>query len=242
MKRNFNLFAIFLVFISTLAFADQKTEVIKIIDGDTFTVLSAGRPEKIRLFGIDCPEKNQAYGEEAKNFTSKFIKGKTIKIVPVTFDLYGRSVSIVYIDGKCINEELLKAGLAWHFERYSKKPKWKELCRKAKLNKSGLWLEDNPTPPWEYRKKRKKYWRYDSYTKTWKEVKPHKESTIQRPRIAEIPNFSSSSNTNHNYNPSQSTRSNKLPSLDQSKSVKVKGYYRKDGTYVRPHTRKRQKR
>ena len=118
-----------------------------------------GKPEKIRLYGIDTPESTQAFGTGAKNFTYAMVYRKSVNVEPVTTDRYGRTVGIVHVDGKSLSEELVKSGFAWVYDRYCKKDmcvKWKLLEKEARQSKSGLWSQDNPVAPWVYRRKRKK--------------------------------------------------------------------------------------
>jgi endonuclease YncB( thermonuclease family) len=128
-------------------------KVIKISDGDTFHVLRDDQfTEKIRLYGIDCPERAQAFSQKAKNFLSDLIFGKTVRIVKKDTDLYGRTVAIVFIDTTNVNEALLRASLAWHYTRYDQNPRWADLEKEAETAKRGLWVDPHPTPPWEWRK------------------------------------------------------------------------------------------
>ena len=118
-----------------------------------------GKPEKIRLYGIDTPESKQAFGTGAKNFTYAMVYRKSVNVEPVTTDRYGRTVGIVHVDGNSLSEELVKSGYAWVYDRYCKKDmcdKWKQLEEAARQSKTGLWSQDNPVEPWTYRKKEKK--------------------------------------------------------------------------------------
>lgn len=138
--------------------------VIKVIDGDTITILNNNKQIKIRLYGIDAPEKKQPYGNKAKQFLSKFIFNKMVDIEPFNTDRYGRVVAIItYSEVKgnsyIINEELIKNGMAWVYEKYCKEPykyKWLILQEKAKINKIGLWTQNNPNNPEDFRKHNKK--------------------------------------------------------------------------------------
>lgn len=128
---------------------------IKVSDGDTIKVrLDDDSVEKVRLYGVDCPEKRQSFGREATQFTKDMVSGKTVNISPVTTDKYGRTVAWVYVDGKCLDKELLKAGLAWHYKEYSEEEELAILEEEARAKKIGLWQEPNPTPPWEWRHSR----------------------------------------------------------------------------------------
>lgn len=129
-------------------------KVIGVKDGDTIEVYFDGKSETIRLLDIDCPEKKQAFGTKAKQFTSDLCFGKEVKIVSNRKrDRYKRLLGTVYIDDLNLNEELLKAGLAWHFKKYSNKSHYAKLENTARANKSGLWNDNNPIAPWEFRKK-----------------------------------------------------------------------------------------
>jgi micrococcal nuclease len=114
---------------------------------------------KVRLYGIDCPEGHQAFGNRAKQFTSDFVFGKVVDVDLVTKDRYGRTVGVVRVKGKTLNEELIKAGMAWVFIEYCKKPicrEWSRLQEEARKDKRGLWTDKNPLPPWESRRERRR--------------------------------------------------------------------------------------
>ena len=126
-------------------------KVVGVSDGDTITVLHQGKGEKIRLYGIDCPEKKQAFGKRAKQFTSDTVFGKTVEVRPVAIDRYGRTIAWIYVNGTCLNEELLKAGLAWHYKRYSSERHLARLEDRARQQKAGLWGDPHAIPPWDFR-------------------------------------------------------------------------------------------
>ena len=105
------------------------------------------------MFGIDSPERGQPFNAKAKEFTAALIAGKEIKVAIRNKDRYGRFVCDVYLnDGTYVNAELVKAGYAWHFTRYSDDEALARLQEDARKNKRGLWQDDNPLPPWEFRK------------------------------------------------------------------------------------------
>ena len=136
-------------------------KVVGVSDGDTITVLHDGQGEKIRLYGIDTPEKRQDFGKKAKQFTSKMVFGKIVKVVVHATDRYGRTVGLVYCgkNDRCLNEELVKHGLAWVYIKYCSKPicdKWRDLEEKARQSRIGLWQAQNPMPPWTFRHTRKR--------------------------------------------------------------------------------------
>jgi endonuclease YncB( thermonuclease family) len=125
---------------------------VGVSDGDTISVMHEGKAEKIRLYGIDCPEKGQPFGKRAKQFTSDMVFGKTVEVKPVTIDRYGRTVAWIYSDDICLNKELLRAGLAWHYKQYSSDEDLALFELDARGKKIGLWADFNPIPPWEWRR------------------------------------------------------------------------------------------
>jgi micrococcal nuclease len=102
-----------------------------------------------------CPEKKQAFGTRAKQFTSDLVFGKVVDVEPIEIDRYGRAVGIVKLeDGQIVNEEIVRAGFAWVYDRYCKKPlclEWKRIEGEARASQVGLWKDKNPLPPWEWR-------------------------------------------------------------------------------------------
>jgi len=103
--------------ISTDSFA-WSAKVVSVSDGDTITVLHFGHQEKIRLYGIDCPEKAQDYGQKAKDLTGALIAGRTVDVETKTVDRYGRTVGLVTVDGQSLNELIVQNGYAWVYRQY----------------------------------------------------------------------------------------------------------------------------
>jgi endonuclease YncB( thermonuclease family) len=130
-------------------------KVVAIADGDTFTLLSKENKQiKIRLYGIDTPERKQPYGTAARQYLSELIFGQQVKYEVLDIDRYQRTIAIVFTaDKKNVNEEMIKAGYAWHYKQYDQNPEWTRLEQIARKNRSGLWADANPSPPWEWRKK-----------------------------------------------------------------------------------------
>ncbi len=127
--------------------------VVRISDGDTFTGLdSQNRQVKIRLHGIDAPEKAQAFGNVARKALGDLIEGKTVEVQQVDKDRYGRVVANVHIGGTHVNRELVAKGLAWRYVQYDKKGEFTQVEQAAKTARKGLWADANPVPPWEWRK------------------------------------------------------------------------------------------
>ena len=127
-------------------------------DGDTITVLHNGKGERIRLHGIDCPEKRQAFGNRAKQFTSNLVFAKTVTVQAVDRDRYGRTVGVVLLpDGRSLNHELVWGGLAWMYRRYTTDQSLSDLEEEARVARRGLWADAHAVPPWEWRGIRKRY-------------------------------------------------------------------------------------
>ncbi len=147
-----------LLFIGDTHFITEPftAKVIGVQDGDTIKVLKGKKTFVIRLADIDCPEKKQPFGNVAKKFTSDLCFGKEVRIIPTRKpDRYKRIIATVWIDTISLTKELVKSGLAWHFTNYSKDPLLAKLEQQARANKQGLWKDQNPTPPWEWRQPKK---------------------------------------------------------------------------------------
>jgi micrococcal nuclease len=141
-----------ILFPTLLLAADFTGRLVAISDGDTISVLHNGRAEKIRLNGIDCPEKRQAFGQRVKQFTSKLAFGKEVTVKTFGHDKYRRTLGDVILpDGRSLNPELVKAGLAWWYEKYSKDTTLRDLQEEARRAKRGVWIYPDPIAPWDWR-------------------------------------------------------------------------------------------
>ncbi len=148
-----------LLLIIALSFATLSQawtgKVVGISDGDTIKVLRDGKQVKIRLYGVDTPEKVQSFGNKAKQFTASLVGGKMVDVETITTDRYGRTVGQVAVSGDLLDTELVKAGMAWVYLKYcDRQPLCNNLIKlesKAKANGIGLWSVPNPQPPWEWR-------------------------------------------------------------------------------------------
>lgn len=152
----FLLVSIFHLFIAGNVFA-WPGQIVSITDGDTLKILHEGQQVKVRLYGIDAPEKKQAFGQAAKSQLQVLVTGKQIDIDPVDIDRYGRTVGIVRADGAVINGEMVKSGYAWVYEQYCSRSEcrdWKAEQAQAVTARWGLWQDPAPTPPWEWRRKK----------------------------------------------------------------------------------------
>ena len=134
---------------------EYLVSVVSIADGDTFTGLTTDNKQvKCRIYGIDAPEKKQAFGNRSKQTLSDLIFGNQVHIKIQNKDRYRRAVVWVFtVEGKDVSAEMLKTGMAWHFKKYSKDAGYAEIENIARKQKIGLWADQNPVPPWEFRSK-----------------------------------------------------------------------------------------
>ena len=152
------LFAILIT--HCLAQADTLTgRVVRVTDGDTIVVLDQGNTQhKIRLTGIDAPERKQAFGTKSKEHLSDSVAGKFVVVEYDKRDRYLRILGKVLLSDQDMNLEQIRAGMAWHYKKYQgeQPPSDRELYSEAEIEakeaKRGLWYDPEPLPPWEYRK------------------------------------------------------------------------------------------
>lgn len=125
----------------------------RISDGDSFEGRGKEGTFRIRLYGIDAPEMGQDFSRKSKEGLGELCRSGPLKVVVINKDKYGRLVCNVYNNkGQFINEVMVAEGLAWHFKKYSSDRVLDSLESDARGNKKGLWILENPLPPWEYRK------------------------------------------------------------------------------------------
>jgi endonuclease YncB( thermonuclease family) len=130
-------------------------QVVKVLDGDLIEVLHQGKAERIRLNGIDCPEKGQAYGERAKQAIFDLVTGKEVMLNTYGPDRNGRTLAdVLLIEGANVNYVLVKEGWCWWDRKYAPGNRNLEgLEKEAREAKKGLWADPNPVPPWKWRKR-----------------------------------------------------------------------------------------
>lgn len=130
---------------------------VSIADGDTISVMYHGVEVRVRLNAVDCPERRQAFGNVAKRFTSDLVFGKIVTVSPTDTDRYGRTVGDVLTpDGRSLNQALVEAGLAWWFRQYAPDDRrLQALEAEARNARRGLWRDESPIPPWEFRRMRR---------------------------------------------------------------------------------------
>ena len=144
-----------------LVLADTLSgQVTKVVDGDTLSSVDAAHTRyKIRLAGIDAPERKQPFGTKAKAYLLDLVGGKHVKIAWRKRDRYQRILGKVLADETDINLAMVRAGLAWWYRRYAgeQTPEDRLLYEaaedQARSEKVGLWRDPNPVPPWAWRKR-----------------------------------------------------------------------------------------
>ena len=160
----FQCLATLLLFVAgNLNATTLQGKVVNVADGDTITVLDANNTQhKIRLQGIDAPEKAQAFGQKSKQSLHQLIHSKQVSVEFQKKDKYGRTVGKVVFNGLDVCLEQIKLGMAWHYKQYeSEQPKeeretYAQSELAARSMAVGIWKDKNPTPPWEFRKQAKK--------------------------------------------------------------------------------------
>jgi endonuclease YncB( thermonuclease family) len=148
-------FATLWVLVPFLVYAEQFTgKVVSISDGDTLSILREGKAVKVRLHGVDTPERAQAFGTQARKLTGDLAFQQVVTVVVRDIDRYGRVVGEVLLpDGRSLNQELVRAGMAWWYHQYAPNDTTlAQLEAEAHAAKRGLWADAHPVPPWEWRK------------------------------------------------------------------------------------------
>lgn len=157
------LFAIFCVAVPCLGSAATVTgRVVSVTDGDTMVILDSDQGlHKVRLQGIDAPEKSQPFGRRSKDHLSDLAFSRSVLVEYSKKDRYGRLVGRVMVQGVDVNLQQIRAGMAWHYKEYEKEQPVSERIeysnaeRLARQNGRGLWIEPTPMPPWEFRRKKR---------------------------------------------------------------------------------------
>lgn len=134
--------------------ADElRGKVVSITDGDTVIVLDDAKTQhKIRLEGIDAPEKSQPFGQKSKAALGEKIHEKQVVVRWSKRDQYKRIIGDIYLGDRRISQEMIAEGWAWHFKRYNSEKILADAEIAAREAKRGLWADPNPVAPWDYRK------------------------------------------------------------------------------------------
>ena len=139
--------------------ADWSGLCTAVTDGDTIRVLSPDRREvRIRLYGIDAPERRQPYGTTSRDYLADLVHRREVTVRPVDTDQYGRVVGLVEASDVIVNREMVAAGLAWVYPQYCRLQacdEWREMETEAKADRRGLWADKEPVAPWVWRRERR---------------------------------------------------------------------------------------
>jgi endonuclease YncB( thermonuclease family) len=154
------LFSSLLLLFSICANADELTgRVVDVSSGDSITIMDASNTElKVRLSGIDAPEKQQPFGLESKKSLSDLINGKEVTVNWIKRDYHKRVVGKVLLKKVDVNLEQVKRGMAWVFKHFMDDPysqdqaDYMDAQDEAENRHLGLWSQNEPIPPWEYRR------------------------------------------------------------------------------------------
>lgn len=133
--------------------------VIAVADGDTVTVLDASRQQhRIRLVGIDAPERGQAFGNRARQHLADRVFQREVQVEYDKRDRYGRILGKIVLDGEDINLMMVRDGMAWHYRQFQRDQRpadrtlYADAEREARAAGRGLWANAHPQPPWEFRR------------------------------------------------------------------------------------------
>ena len=143
---------ILLIWVNIAVAEEYNAKVIVVIDGDTLVVLHNNAKVKIRLANIDAPEKDQAFGMDARQAMISMVLKKQVRIESKAVDKYGRTVALVSLDGLNVNEEMVKRGMAWEYSYYKPGRVYMALQSDAQQERRGLWSKPNPIAPWVWRR------------------------------------------------------------------------------------------
>ncbi|MAT94157.1 MAG: nuclease [Halioglobus sp.] len=163
--------------LSFAASADISGRVVAITDGDTIKVLDSTKTEhKVRLRGIDAPEKGQPYGRKSRKQLARLVAGREVRVESTKMDRYGRTIGKVWVEpsdcpdcGKTLDANLAQvtAGMAWWYRYYKDEQspeyqgRYESAEDEAKARKWGLWADPNPINPYDWRKKSDEKGPYD---------------------------------------------------------------------------------
>jgi len=157
LRRGFLVLCLLSAFVAFAGADGQiRGKVVKVRDGDSMEIRSDGQNVRVRVFGVDAPERGQPWSARAKSFTAGLVGNQEVVVEVKDVDRYGRKVGeVVLADGRDLGHELLREGLAWYYRRYANDPSLEKLEADARAAKRGLWSEPHPVPPWKFRSDRR---------------------------------------------------------------------------------------
>jgi endonuclease YncB( thermonuclease family) len=138
---------------------EVRGQIVKVTDGDTVTLLNESNIIiTIRLAGIDAPELRMQYGQAAQAHLRDLVLNKVVIARTHKQDRFGRTVATLWVNSEDVNLAMIHAGMAWHYKKYqADQPKhltaiYDKSEQAARTEMRGLWRQQNPTPPWFWRK------------------------------------------------------------------------------------------
>ena len=134
-----------------IAHADFSGVVVSILDGDTVDVLVDRKPVRVRLAEIDAPEKEQAFGTRSRQALAAAAFQQLVTVKTIGLDRYGRTIGTILVDGHSVNRMMVAQGMAWAYRQYLVDRSLVDVEAAARSGRLGLWVDENPTPPWEWR-------------------------------------------------------------------------------------------
>jgi len=142
--------------------ASIEGQIVGVSDGDTVTLLDAQKKQwKVRLLGIDAPEKKMPFGQKSKQHLADLVYKKQVTVEYSKQDRYGRTVGKILVGGVDANLAQIRAGMAWHYKQYQRdqsfedRQLYSEAEDTARSTQRGLWADADPTPPWDWRKQQR---------------------------------------------------------------------------------------
>jgi len=133
------------------AHADFRGRVVAVADGDTLTVLVDRTPVRVRLAGIDAPERGQPFADASRRSLASLVASRDVDVRDRGRDRYGRVLGVVVAGDVDANAEQVRRGYAWVFRRYAHDATLLALEADARAAGRGLWRERDPVPPWAWR-------------------------------------------------------------------------------------------
>ena len=157
--RTAAIFVAFIALATPLTAAELDGTIVSVADGDTVTLLDANKMQhRIRLDGIDAPERTQPYGQRARQSLAALAHGRAARADCPKVDRYGRAICRLVVDGVDVGLEQIRRGYAWHYVKYAHEQRAADRERYARAESDarsthvGLWLFSEPIPPWDYRR------------------------------------------------------------------------------------------
>lgn len=151
MKTSRILAVIALWLLVGVAHADLSGVVVSVLDGDTVDVLVDRKPVRVRLAEIDAPERAQAFGTRSRQALAAKVFQQPVTVRTNGLDRHGRTIGTILVDGHSINRMMVEQGMAWAYRQYLVDRSLLGVEAAARSARVGLWVDPNPTAPWEWR-------------------------------------------------------------------------------------------